>query len=145
MLTMLLKNRIFSMMMLAFFTLSLVSCDKEDDIKKPTFKEELTGTWDITSYKVQGSEYIGVLVNTAILRFFPYTGAQGQFEQEVTFWQEGPEILQGSYSVDEQKHQITMDYEGETMVANITITNGKQMLWESVMNGSQLVVKATKR
>jgi hypothetical protein len=59
------------MMMLAFITLSLVSCDKEDDVKKPTFKEELTGTWDITSYKVQGSEYIGVLVNTAILRFFP--------------------------------------------------------------------------
>ena len=133
------------MMMLALITLTFVSCDKEDPIKEPTLKEELTGTWDITSYKLQGSEYIGVLVNTAILRFFPFTGAQGQFEQEVTFWQEGPEVLQGSFSVDEQKHQITMDYEGEAMVANITITNGKQMLWESILNGSQLVVKATKR
>ena len=142
---MFLKNRIFSMMMLAFITLSLVSCDKEDDVKKPTFKEELTGTWDITSYKLQGSEFIGVLVNTAILRFFPYTGVQGQFEEEVTFWQDGPEILQGNYSVDEQKHQVTMDYFDETIVANITITNGKQMLWESLSNGSQLVVKATKR
>jgi len=64
---------------------------------------------------------------------------------KVGFWQEGPEVLQGSYSVDEQKHQITMVYEGEIMVANITITNGKQMLWESILNGSQLVVKATKR
>jgi hypothetical protein len=68
--TIVLKNKIFSMMMLALITLSFVSCDKEDDVVKPTFKQELTGTWDISSYKLEGSEYIGVLVEKGQYHFF---------------------------------------------------------------------------
>jgi len=142
---MFLKNRIFSMMMLAFITLTFVACDKEDPIKEPTFKEELTGTWDITSYKLRTTEYIGFLVETANIRFSPYTGAEGQFMQETTFWEEESDILEGPYSVDEVKKEITMDYEGETVIAKIKITNGKEMVWESELDGHPLMVKATKR
>ena len=143
--TMLLKNRIFSIMMLAFIALSLVSCDKEDGVNKPTLKEELTGTWDITSYKLRTTEYIGFLVEKANISFSAYTGAEGAFQQEVFIWEELPELVDGTYSVNETKHELTMKVDGEFEVAKITITNGKDMLWESVLDGNQLVIKATKR
>ena len=138
----LMKNRIFSMLMLALVTLSIVSCDKGDDEVKPTFKEELTGTWDITSYKLSGDEYMGVLVEKASITFSAYNGAKGQFQQEVTFWEEETATLEGGYSANEEKHEVTMDYEGDIITAMVTITNGKQMLFEA---GDLLVIAATKR
>ena len=140
--TILMNNRIFSMLMLAFITLSLVSCDKEDDVVKPTFKQELTGTWDISSYKLEGSEYIGVLVEKASISFDAYTGPKGQFQQEVTFFGEEAATLEGAYAADETKREVTMDYEGDYITAKVTITNGKQMLFEA---GNFLVIVATKR
>ena len=140
--TLFLKNRIFSMLMLALFTLSLVSCDKEDDVVKPTFKQELTGTWDISSYKLEGSEYMGVLAEKASITFSAYTGAKGEFQQEVTFFGEEAAVLDGSYAADETKREVTMDYEGDYINAKVTITNGKQMLFEA---GNFLVIVATKR
>ena len=140
--TILLKNKIFSMMMLALITLSFVACDKGDDEVDVPFKQELTGTWDISSYKLEGSEYIGVLVEKASITFDAYTGAKGEFQQEVTFFGEEAATLDGSYAADETKREVTMDYEGDYITAKVTITNGKQMLFEA---GNFLVIEATKR
>jgi hypothetical protein len=140
--TLFLKNRIFSMMLLAFFTLTLVSCDKETDAVENTFKQDITGTWDISSYKFAGSEYMGVLVEKASITFSPYTGANGQFLQEVTFFEEEKATIQGTYSVNEERHEVTMDYDDDIITAKITITNGNQMLFEG---GDQIVFLATKR
>jgi hypothetical protein len=50
--------------------------------------------------------------------------------------------LEGAYAADEIKREVTMDYEGDYITAKVTITNGKQMLFEA---GNFLVITATKR
>lgn len=143
--TMFLKNQIFTMLMFALTALAMASCHKDDDTAAPLLKDQLTGTWDITSYKLDGDEYLGLLIQSGSIRFDAITDAEGQFEQEVTFPDEESLSLTGAYSVDNTAGKVHMNYEGEVVIAKVEITQSKYMKWDGNQDGYPLVILATKR
>jgi hypothetical protein len=143
--TMHLKNGIFTMLMLAFTLVALPSCDKEDETPEPTFKETLVGTWDIDSYVLDDDEWMGLILDEASITFEEPTGNSGIFYQEGVFADGDTMNLSGRYIYDEVASQITMYYEGEPVLADITFTGGNKMLWEGTEQEFPLVIKATKR
>jgi Lipocalin-like domain len=142
--TMLLKNGIFTLMMSALMLVSLPSCDREEETPELTFEESLVGTWDITSYNLDGDEWMDFIVEVASITFEEPANHSGIFMQEVTFADGETASLSGRYIVDETNHQVVMYYEGEPITADIVIT-GNKMHWESIQDEYPLVLKATKR
>ena len=140
--SMFLKSTI--MLMFAFITLTITSCWNDEKVEVP-FKEEMTGTWDITSYKLDGTEWMGFLIESASIRFNAYSGAEGQFDQTVTFPDEESATISGAYTVDEVRKEVRMVYDDQVIVAEITITNRNKMVWKSIQDEYPLVLEATKR
>ena len=138
------KSPILSTLMLALVTLSFSSCGNDDDTADLPLKDRLAGTWDINSYKLGGDEYMGLLFESAYLKFDAYTGTHGQIEQGVVFPGEGAFVLTGIYSVDEENDEVNMEYEGDTITAQIEIT-GNKLVWQSLQDGYTLELKATRR
>ena len=143
--TMLLKNGIITMLMFAFILVALPSCDKEEETPEPTFKETLVGTWYINSYQLDDDEWIDFILESATLTFQEPNGNSGIFIQEGTFADGDTMNLSGRYIYSEAARQVTMYYEGEPILADITFTGGNKMLWESIQQEFPLVIKATKR
>jgi hypothetical protein len=130
--------------MFAFVSLSLFSC-KDDDQDFLTVKDELVGTWDITSYKVAGDEYMELIFQAASISFGAYTGPEGEFLQEVTFTDEESLSLTGPYKLMQDAETVRMEYEGDVILAKVKITNGDKMVWDGTQDGYPLVIKADKR
>jgi len=145
--TMFFKHRLFSLLLLAFASIILPSCDREGETPTPetTFETALVGTWDISSYRLGGDEWMGLIATSAFITFQVPTDHAGIFVQEVTFSDGETWTLSGRYIVDEAQGQVTLYYEGEPIVADITITGGNKMHWESIQDEHPLVLKATKR
>jgi hypothetical protein len=142
--TMIFKNGIFAMLMLAFALVTLPSCDKEEETPDPPFQESLVGTWDITSYLLDGDEWMGLIITAGSLTFEAPAGNSGIFSQEVTFADGESAVLSGRYILDTVEGRVIMYYEGEPIIADIVIA-GDKMIWEGTQQEFPLVLKATKR
>lgn len=143
--TMFLKNGILTLLMAVFTIVALPSCDRDEETPEPPYEASLVGTWDISSYKLDGDEWMGLIATEAFITFETPTDHAGIFVQEVTFSDGETWTLSGRYIVDEAHRQVTLYYEGEPIVADITITAGNKMHWESIQDEFPLVIKATKR
>ena len=132
-----------AMILFSFIAVTLTSCWGEETVETP-FNEQLAGTWDIDSYKLNDDEYMGVLIESGSITFHAYTGSVGRFEQEVVFADGESFSIGGAYTVDVEREEVSMEYEDEIIVAQIDI-NGDKMVWEGVQDQWPLVIKATKR
>ena len=139
------KTNLFALLMLALVTVMLPSCDRDDETPELPISQSLIGTWDIHSYVLADDEWMGLIMESASITFGELNINSGIFTQEVTFADGESTSLSGRYVLDETLGQVTMYYEGEPIVADITITNGNKLLWDSVEQGYPLVLKATKR
>ena len=139
-----LNNRILSLLTFAFISLSLFSC-KDDDQDFMTVKDELVGTWDISSYKVEGDEYMGLLFEVASISFEAYTGPEGLFLQEVTFTDDESISISGPYKLMQDGETVRMEYDDDIILAKVKITDGDKMMWDGTQDGYPLVIKADKR
>lgn len=139
------KNNLFTLLMIALVSVLLPSCDRDDETPEPPISQSLIGTWDINSYVLDDDEWIGLIMESASITFGELNINSGIFTQEVTFADGETASLSGRYVLDETLGQVTMYYDGEPIVADITITNGNKLLWDSVEQGYPLVLKATKR
>lgn len=120
------------------------SCEKDDDTPTPSVREKLVGTWDITSFKVDTSEYMGTVVETASIRFDTISGTQGDFRQTIKYVDEDPaEILDGKYKI-ENGNQVVMTADGETKTLKASIS-GANLQLEGTDNGQKVVMKGKKR
>lgn len=129
----------------ALTTLTFVSCDKKNE-DLTQVKEDIVGTWDVTSYKVGGDEYIGFAIESAAMTFHAYTGAEGVFDQEVTFFDEDVLAISGAYSVNESKDEVTMEYGSDVVFAKVSFTdNGNKLRWDGTEEGFPLVILAERR
>ena len=129
---------------LALTAFAFVSCNDDDPVTPP-LKEQLVGTWDVTSYKLGGDEYMGFIFEAASIRFDAYTGAEGQFLQEVTFPDEESTSITGGYSFNEAAKKVTMEYDGQTILASIDIVDEDTLKWDGSQDGFPLVIEATRR
>ena len=134
---------------LFFFSLLLTAmtftaCDKDETVAP--IKDDLVGTWDIQSYKVSGDEYIGLAIESASITFDAYVDEAGVFEQEVTFPDEEATSIVGEYTVDDAHSKVSMNYEGEIVLAKVEIFDGGNKLrWDGTQDGYPLVILATRR
>ena len=143
--TFLLKNPFFYLMMFVLTAVSFTSCGEDEETPEPPLSQSLVGTWDIDSYHLDDDEWIGTIVNSASITIEAPTGNSGIFTQEVTFADGESTSISGRYVLDEVQQQITMYYDGDPIVAQVTVTGGKKLLWDSLQDGYPLVIKATKR
>ena len=139
--TIIFKNNFFTLLMSAFVMLSLIACDKDDNTPELPFEDQLIGKWEVNSYQLDGDEWMGLIMESAYIQF----DAAGQFRQTVTFGDGETYEITGAYTVDEARKEVSMDYEGEVIVAQIDITGGNKLVWESIQDEYPLVLKATRK
>jgi len=140
-----LNHGLFTLILFAFVLTSLPSCIWDQETPEPTFTAKLVGTWDITSYVLDGDELMGLISDTAYITFEEPIGNSGIFTQLVSFTNEDSVLVSGRYIIDEANMQVTMYYEGEPVVVDITFTGDDKMLWEGAEGGYPLVLNLTKR
>ncbi|MBX2929534.1 MAG: hypothetical protein KF852_17010 [Saprospiraceae bacterium] len=114
------------------------------DSELPVILAQLPGFWNVLSFQVNGAEYISTFVKSASFRFYPAPLGAGEFRQEVHFADGETDIVAGTYRVDEGAQQIILTSADESIVANISITDGNQMRWEFTQDWMHVVVKAVK-
>src|SRR5690606_33314702 len=133
-------------LLLLSLTLFLASCDRtEVEPLSPEDIAQLNGRWIITSYKVGGSEYMGLLVEAGALAFSPEGDLDGQFIQVVKFVDEAAEdVLQGDYVIDVDNSRLRLSHDGEVFIAEIDI-DGEDLILSGTKEGSTLDMVATKR
>lgn len=140
-----LRNAWIIPILLIFVALGQQACQDDNDRLDTPLMEALEGTWDITSYNLAGTEYIGILVESAAIRFETIEGLNGTFTQEMYFEDEAePASITGGFSVDDKRDRIRLNYDGSVIVAGLSI-EGDELTWESIQDGFPLDLKATKR
>lgn len=142
----LLNNSLLFPVLLLSLTLMLVACDRtEEEPLSPEDIAQLNGRWRITSYKVGGSEYMGLLVESGALAFSPEGDLDGQFIQVVKFVDEpAEEVLQGDYVIDVENSRLRLSHDGEVVIAEIDI-DGEDLIMSGTKEGSTIDMVATKR
>jgi hypothetical protein len=133
-----------SMVLFSIVALTLTSCGDDDTTSETLLQDAIVGTWNLTSYKVGTDEYMGLIFSTASLKFEATNGAEGEFEQTVTFPDGETASITGPYTVHNSNHKITMTYDGDVVIAEIEIKNGK-MTWDGTQDGYPLLIKADKQ
>ena len=137
-----------TLLLAVFAIVSLPSCiwdDETPDPPDPPYEASLVGTWDFTSYVLDDDEWMGLIAEEASITFMEPTDHSGIFSEEITFADGDTMSISGRFIVNVDKHQMTLYYEGEPILADIEITDGNKMRWESIQNQFPLIIKATKR
>ncbi len=139
-----LKNAFLLPLTIVALSFGMTSCDKSDDLSQEEL-EALGGLWDITSYAIDGDEYIGVLAESGTIEFEPDGPAGGTFTQGIKFFdEEEPAYISGEYTVNAKKGEIRLEYDGVVVVANIQI-DGDELDWQGRQDGFPLDLAATRR
>lgn len=141
-----LKSGLLTLVVSAFAMFALTSCDKDDDAKPQTIiKNQIVGTWDISSFKVDTSEYMGVIVDSSFIKFEAFTGTEGNFQHSILYMDGEQENLSGKYQVDEKKKEVKMIATGETKTVKISFPANNKMEWAGEDAGHDVKVKAVRR
>lgn len=139
------RTSLWALLVGAFSTLSLVSCDKDEDTAPQTIQSQIVGTWDFTSFTVGGDEYMGTVVDSAYVRFEAFTGDQGNFQQRIRYIDGEIENIAGKYKVNETTKIITMVADGDTIVVLTSFPAAKKMQWIGDDEGQPVELKAQRR
>jgi len=135
---------IWTALFLGSIFLSVSSCKKDNNTKPQTLKEGIVGTWNITSFKVGGTEYMGSVVKFSSLKYEAFTGTQGNFTQAVTYVDNSNESTNGKYSVDEVSKEVKMTTVDEEIIAKINLKDDI-LEFSGEQDGEELLVKATRK
>jgi hypothetical protein len=135
------------LLLLSAVAISLTSCDKDNDDNDNAaeeLREKIAGTWDFTSFKLGGSEYMGTIVDSASIEYKTFTGTQGDFVQKVKYLDEDPlDTTAGKYQIVDGD-EIKMTADGDSYTMKVTFS-GNTVQLEGTQDGKQLIVKAKKR
>lgn len=124
-----LKNFSTLSMLLILSSLSLASCEKDDD---NTLRKNIVGEWEIKSFTIDGVEVKGSVVNSSDLEFEEYSGNNGDFEWFISYMDGTSETQKGDYEVDE--------IDGELILEN---NNGKRTKFDVEVVGDNLEISGS--
>jgi hypothetical protein len=128
----------------ALVALGMTSCEKDND--EPVIaKEDLVGSWEFTSFKIDTSEYIGTLVDSAGIKFDAFTGDQGNFSQTIVYADGERDRLTGKYRVNEITSELIMTAAGVSETAKITLLTPGKVAWKGKQDNEDVSVKADKK
>lgn len=138
-----LKSGLLYLLLIAATSFSFVACDDDDENTTEDLKSAIVGNWEITSFKVGGSEYMNNTIDSASIEYEAYTGSKGDFTQKVKYEDESPvEAIEGKYQVI-SGNEIKMTSDGETYLLEATI-NDDHLQLEGVQDGKPLLIKANR-
>lgn len=128
----------------AFAMTSLTSC-KDDETENELVKDRIVGTWDFVSFKLDGDEYMGTIVDSSTITFKAYTAAQGDFDHDIVYADGEREELKGKYSVNETKKELVMIAGQQRDTIKLSFPNADKMEWVGKQDGEPLVAKAERQ
>jgi hypothetical protein len=134
-----------SLLALIVSAFTITSCKDDDDTAPRTIKNQIVGTWEFTSFKVDGDEYMGNLVDTSVVTFEKYTGTQGDFEQTILYSDGERDEIAGKYSVDETKKEVKMTAGGETEIVKVNFPTTDKMDWSTTQDDLPVVAKTERQ
>ncbi len=145
--------------------LFLAGCDKNNDLElnlfgdikapaateltatapaAPSLQDELAGEWLFTSYNINGIEYMGTVVKSALFRFSEVAMPDASYEQEIYFYEGGYDKYFGIYRVNEDLGTLTLACGPQVSEGKLHFEHGIKMTWKG-MHGTVPVVIMAKR
>jgi hypothetical protein len=124
---------------LSFLTLS--SCKKDKD---PTLAERLVGTWDVTSFTVDGVELVNFVMQTFTMRYNEVQGGEGAFRWTIVYVDGSTEVTNGFFSVNEENESIRLEADGEVIRLDIDLRNNNSVVLSGNVDGESVVLRATR-
>lgn len=124
----------------ALFLMSIAflsSCNPETVLAK-----NLEGDWELTSYTVDGEEFMNFLIIRFDLEFEEYDGDEGDFTFTVLYESGVTESLSGEYELNSEGDEIDLTYTDGTIEMWDVELEGDDLELEANLNGSLFILKA---
>ncbi len=126
------------------FSFVLAGCSKELRVGK-----KLAGTWDITSFTVDGEEYMGVLFSSFEAFFGEYSKADSKGDYTITAVDAvfgGTTVEKGTYSLDSAGEELTFTPEDGSDPTTYTLSlDGDNFEMEGTVNGFKQIIQAKRK
>ena len=132
------KSRIFALLMLSIAVVGMTSCKKD---KKPTFKEEVVGDWEVKSFTEDGVELMSTIVTSFTMEYETYAGSNGDFEWVINYADGTSERITGDYEIDVEDKEIKLIKNDGTTTLDIDVSNDDLEI-EGIIDGFRYVIKA---
>lgn len=132
------KSRIFALLMLSIAVVGMTSCKKD---KKPTFKEEVVGDWEVKSFTEDGVELMSTIVTSFTMEYETYAGSNGDFEWVINYADGTSERIAGDYEIDVEDKEIKLIKNDGTTTLDIDVNNDDIEI-EGIIDGFRYVIKA---
>ena len=132
------KSRIFALLMLSIAVVGMTSCKKD---KKPTFKEEVVGDWEVKSFTEDGVELMSTIVTSFTMEYETYAGSNGDFEWVINYADGTSERITGDYEIDVEDKEIKLIKNDGTTTLDIDVNNDDVEI-EGIIDGFRYVIKA---
>lgn len=132
------KSRLFALLMLSIAVVGMTSCKKD---KKPTFKEEVVGDWEVKSFTEDGVELMSTIVTSFTMEYEAYSGTNGDFEWVINYADGSSERITGDYEVDVEDKEIKLIKDDGTQTLDIDVDSDDLEI-EGIIDGFRYVIKA---
>lgn len=132
------KSRLFALLMLSIAVVGMTSCKKD---KKPTFKEEVVGDWEVKSFTEDGVELMSTIVTSFTMEYEAYSGNNGDFEWVINYADGSSERIVGDYEIDVEDKEIKLIKNDGTTTLDIDVDSDDIEI-EGIIDGFRYVIKA---
>lgn len=132
------KSRLFALLMLSIAVVGMTSCKKD---KKPTFREEVVGDWEVKSFTEDGAELMSVVVSSFTMEYEAYSGTNGDFEWVINYVDGSSERITGDYEIDVEDKEIKLTKNDGVETLDIDV-DGEDLEIEGIIDGFRYVIKA---
>ncbi len=127
--------------MVALIALTFSACKKDDD---PTLREQMVGTWDVTSYTEDGEEQINAFIQAFTMRYNEYQGDEGSFRWTFNYFDGSTEIVNGFYTVNEENKTLRVEANGQVIRLDVEL-NGSRLSLSGNVDGFSVIIRADKQ
>lgn len=113
------------------------SCNPELVLAK-----NLEGTWDVTSFTIDGEEIINAGLVSAEFEFDEYDGSEGDFKLTLVGSTGATSIGRGDYELNADGDEIDLNYDDGSTEAYDVEVDGDKVTFEGNIGGFLYIIKA---
>lgn len=121
----------------------LGSCKKDDNKDNHTyFGEAIAGTWELSSFTIDGVETMGAVIFSSKIKFETHDGFKGDFEWSLNYGKGSGETQTGNYQEDFEDKKVELkSRNGDLLKLDVAI-DGDDLELSGMLDGERIVVKA---
>lgn len=143
--TVLSKINLTALALLLLVSPSFTSCKKDkdsDDTPKSELRAAIVGEWEVTSFTLDGVEFMNTIIIASKMEFETYSGSNGDFEWSINYSDGSSETQIGDYEVDEEDQEVELQSnDGEIFKLKAEVDGGELEL-SGNLDGQRVVIKA---